>query len=253
MLKDSLAVIGLSEGLDLKRSGTELTIANQMDLGIERRRNAAEFRQIRSSGIPWYQCLGERRIEKQRRRRHFNGSTQNIEWLLQMVISVNELSLYGAVADMIEEIPVGQRAPGKPAAPGQLDKQEFLTQPPLAEVQANEERQGNLLQECEQHSGELSEDQKFSRLCSEAGLRSVEVGQFFYAVPSPRGKEIQSLCREYTLSRDQARTRIKGWIQSNVRFGPVSDIKVCNQYEDTVLKFKFNLCFKIKPFLGLEL
>ena len=23
---------------------------------------------------------------------------------------------------------------------------------------------------------------------------------------------------------------IKGWIQSNVRFGPVSDIKVCNQY-----------------------
>ena len=31
MLKDFLAVIGLSEGLDLKRSDTELTIANQMD------------------------------------------------------------------------------------------------------------------------------------------------------------------------------------------------------------------------------
>ena len=39
MQKDSLAVIGLSQGLtiDLKRSGTELTIANQMDLGIELR------------------------------------------------------------------------------------------------------------------------------------------------------------------------------------------------------------------------
>ena len=35
MLKDSLAVIGLSKGLDLRRSGTELTIANQMDLGTE--------------------------------------------------------------------------------------------------------------------------------------------------------------------------------------------------------------------------
>ena len=34
---------------------------------------------------------------------HFNGSTQNIELLLQMVISVNQRSLYGAVADMIEE------------------------------------------------------------------------------------------------------------------------------------------------------
>ena len=36
--KESLAVIGLSWGLDLKRSGTELTIANQMYLGIELRK-----------------------------------------------------------------------------------------------------------------------------------------------------------------------------------------------------------------------
>ena len=43
-------------------------------------------------------------------------------------------------------------------------------------------------------------------------MRFVEIGQFFYALPSQRGKQNQSLCR----------------IQSNVRFGPVSDIKVCN-------------------------
>ena len=54
---------------------------------------------------------------------HFNGSTQNIELLLQMVISVHQLSLYGAVADMIEELPVGRRALGEPVASGQLDKQ----------------------------------------------------------------------------------------------------------------------------------
>ena len=59
-----------------------------------------------------------------------------------MVISVNQLSLYGAVADMIEELPVGRRAPGKLVASGQLDIQEILTQLPLAEMQANEERQG---------------------------------------------------------------------------------------------------------------
>ena len=45
---------------------------------------------------------------------HFNGRTQNIELLIQIVISVNQLSLCGASADMIEEQPVGQRAPGKP-------------------------------------------------------------------------------------------------------------------------------------------
>ena len=44
-----------------------------------------------------------------------------------MVISVNQLSIYGAVADMIEELPVGQRAVEKPNAPGQLDKVKILT------------------------------------------------------------------------------------------------------------------------------
>ena len=64
--------------------------------------------------------------ESGKRSIHFNDSTQNIELLLQIVISVNQLSLYGAVADMIEELPVGRRAPGKPQAPGQLVKWRFL-------------------------------------------------------------------------------------------------------------------------------
>ena len=112
-------------------------------------------------------------------------ATENIELLLQMVISVSQLSINGAVADMIEELPVGQRAPGKPAASGQLDKQEIFTQPPLAEVQANEDRQGNLLQGYEQRFEKLSEDQKLSKLCSETGLRLVEIGQLVDVLPSP--------------------------------------------------------------------
>ena len=119
---------------------------------------------------------------------------------------------------------------GKPKAPGQLDKVEIITQPALAEMQANEERQGNLLQENKQRLEQLSEDQKLSRPCSEAGLRLVEIGQFFHALPSPRGEGNRSLCRELLMPRDQEGTRIKGWIQSNVRFGPVSDMKVCNHY-----------------------
>ena len=59
-------------------------------------------------------------------------------------------------------------------------------------MQANEERQGNLLQEHEQRFEKLSEDQKLSRLCSEAGLRLGEIGQFFYVLPSPRGEGNQS-------------------------------------------------------------
>ena len=172
----------LSQGLDLKRIGTELTIANQMDLGIELQRKCCRISQdlvIRYSvvPVPW---RGEiRSKEGGTTSIHLNGSTQNIEFLLQMVISVNQLSLHGAVADMIE-------ASGKTVASGQLEKQEILTQLPLAEVPADEERQGNLLQEYEQRFEKLSDDEKLTRLCSGAGLRLVEVGQIFCALPSPR-------------------------------------------------------------------
>ena len=87
---------------------------------------------------------------------------------------------------------------------------------------------GTCCKKNEERFEKLSEDQKLSRLCSEASLRLVQVGQFFNALPSPRGKANQSLCREYTMPRDQEGTCFKGWIQSNVRFGPVSDTKVCN-------------------------
>ena len=49
-----------------------------------------------------------------------------------MVISVNQLSLYGAVADMLAELPVDQRAAEKPVVSSQPDKQEIITQRPLA-------------------------------------------------------------------------------------------------------------------------
>ena len=55
MQKDFLTVIGLSLGLDLKSSGTELTIANQMDLGIELRRKCCRISNdlaIRHSVVP---------------------------------------------------------------------------------------------------------------------------------------------------------------------------------------------------------
>ena len=79
-----------------------------------------------------------------------------------MVMSVNRLSLHGAAADMIQELPEDQIAPGRPVALDQTE-QEILIQPPyppIAEVPPNDERQGNLLQDNEQRFERLSEDQK---------------------------------------------------------------------------------------------
>ena len=43
-------------------------------------------------------------------------------------------------------------------------------------------------------------------MCSEAGLNLVEIGQFLNALPFPNGVKNQSLCREYTLPRDEKET-----------------------------------------------
>ena len=157
-----------------------------------------------------------------------------------MVISVNQLSLYGAVADMIEELPVDQRAPGKPVALDQME-QAILTQLSVTEVQASEERQGNLLQNYERRFEKLPQDRKLSKSCSEAGLRFVEVGQFFYALPSRRGKENQSLCREYTFTRDEKEDCAKGGSKAMHDSALSRTKKFAKHTEDTALKLKFHL------------
>ena len=129
---------------------------------------------------------------------HFKASDDKVQLLPKMVISVTQLSLYGAVPDLMKQLPDDQRAPGKPVALDRMEP-EILTQPPVAEVQANEERRGNLLQNYERRLEKLPEDQKLSNMCSKASLNLVEVGQFFHAIPSPNGAKNQSLCREYTL------------------------------------------------------
>ena len=47
---------------------------------------------------------------------HVNASHENIEMLLRTVVSANQLSMYGRVADLCNERPEDLRAPGKPAA-----------------------------------------------------------------------------------------------------------------------------------------
>ena len=110
MLKDSLAVIGFFLGsgsekkwyeiYDCKPDGSWDRTEEKMLLNfagschpIFRGTSALERREIRSK------ASGKKSI-------HFNGSTHNNEFLFQMVISINQLGTNGAVADMIEELPV---------------------------------------------------------------------------------------------------------------------------------------------------
>ena len=150
------------------------------------------------------------------------------------MISANQLSIYGAIADLCDEVPKRIRlaghlastlALGKLAAPKHLEKVEIPTVLSRAEKSTNEQLWGNLRQEHEQNLEQLSEDQKLSKLCSDAGLKLFEREQYFYTLETQEGQQMQHLCREHTLPRNEKGTRVRGWIRSNTRIGPVFDFK----------------------------
>ena len=56
-------------------------------------------------------------------------------------------------------------------------------------------------------------------------MRVVEVGQYFVTKDTVVFRQFQSVdCREYTLPRDGRASHSKGWIQGNMRIGPVLEV-----------------------------
>ena len=66
----------------------------------------------------------------------------------------------------------------------------------------------------------------------EAGfLRVVEVGQYFITKDTGDFRQFRSVaCREYTLPRDDPASQPKGWIQGNMRIGPVLEVTTSFQH-----------------------
>ena len=68
---------------------------------------------------------------------HFNGGDETIELLLRTVISANQLSAYGAVADLCNELSEDFRALVKPEAFDYLETTEIFTGCSAAETHAS--------------------------------------------------------------------------------------------------------------------
>ena len=64
-------------------------------------------------------------------------------------------------------------------------------------------------------------------LRSDAGLKLVKTGQYFYTLEAEERQQMQHLCREYTMLCNGKGTRIRGWILKNTRTGPVLNRKAC--------------------------
>ena len=72
-------------------------------------------------------------------------------------------------------------------------------------------------------------------------MRVVEVGQYFVTRDTGDFRQFQSVaCREYTLPRDDQASQPKGWIQGNMRIGPVLEVTTSFQH------FKYGIEIRIE-------
>ena len=152
---------------------------------------------------------------------HFTADYPTIETILRIIISANQLCLYGAVATMCEEFESHQDGSGEPDV---LMGQSVVLREIKAEILLQNENSSShqiLWQQYMERIESLSPESKVSSM--EAGKkRVVEVGQYFMTKDTGDFRKIRSVaCREYTLHRDDPASQPKGWIQGNMRIGPV--------------------------------
>ena len=84
--------------------------------------------------------------------------------------------------------------------------------------------QNLLLQRYAERIEMLSQENKVSKFCMDAGfIHVVEIGQYF--MTKDTGEQFFArACREYTLPRSDESSQPKGWIQGNTKIGPVLEV-----------------------------
>ena len=89
---------------------------------------------------------------------------------------------------------------------------------------------GLLLQRYWERIEKLSQQDRVSKFCTDAGfLNVVEIGQYFMTKDTAEFSQFTDAvaCREYTLPRDEETSEPKGWIRGNTKTGPVLEVTTC--------------------------
>ena len=112
--------------------------------------------------------------------------------------------------------------------------------------------QNFVLHQFEDRIWRLSQQDKVSRLCMDAGFQSVvEIGQ--YVMTKDIGEHFYAMtCREHTLPRDGGSSQPRGWIQGNTKIGPMLEVTTSCLHGNMELKSVFGLLTETKLTRGLE-
>ena len=159
---------------------------------------------------------------------HYAADLETIETVFLVIVSANQLSLYGAVAEICEEYESFHERTRRPVVMGQSSSSLVLsvikTEVPLdCDDPVNQDL---LLQQYGERIEKLSQQDKLSKICMDAGfLNIVEIGQYFRTKDTADLSQFHAVaCLEYTLPREEDASQPKGWIQGNTKIGPVLEV-----------------------------
>ena len=160
---------------------------------------------------------------------HFCADGDSLETVFRTIISVNQLSIYGAVSDLCEEYSTCQTSTGKLVVADQSDPffapADLLIMAPTPSIGIP--AQENLLQKHKERVENFPQPDQLIKVCIDAGfLKTVEVGQYFMTKHTDEFLQFAEpvTCRESSLPRDDKSTEPKGWIQGNTKIGPVLEV-----------------------------
>ena len=162
---------------------------------------------------------------------HFAADQETFETIFRIIVSANQLNLYGAAANMCEECESFHDRSGQPdKVMGQsIVLSEIKTEVPLEND--NPSDQNFLLRRCEERIEKLSQQDRLSKFCMDAGFLSVvEIGQHFMTKDNEEQCYAMACC-EYTLPRNDGSSQPRGWIQGNTKNGPVLEVTTSNLYD----------------------
>ena len=159
----------------------------------------------------------------------FAADQETVETIFRIIVSANQLSLYGAVAEMCEEYESLHERTVRLVVMGQsIVLSAIKTEVPFD--RDDQAYQNFVLQQYEERIERLSQPEKVSKFCMDAGFLSVvEIGQYFMTKDTGDLTQFNTVaCREYTHLREDEASQPKGWIQGNTKIGP--ELEVATSY-----------------------
>ena len=140
---------------------------------------------------------------------HYAADLETIETVFRIIVSANQLSLYGTVAETCEEYEIFHERTERLFVMRQSSSSLVLSviKPKVPFVCDDPENQKNFLQQYGERFEKLSQLDKLNKFCMDAGyLNFVEMGQFFMTKDTADFSQFHAVaCREYILPKTSKR------------------------------------------------